>query len=127
MKLAIAIILAVVTAAQAEVWTVTAYCPCRQCCGKADGIMASGKRVHVGAVAVNHLPFGTRLYVDGIGAVTVEDIGHKRYFGTHTRRVKRMDIFMPTHQQAVAFGVRTLNVERFQPIMVAGDCSILVW
>jgi 3D (Asp-Asp-Asp) domain-containing protein len=126
MKTILAILL-FATVAQAEPWTVTAYCPCRQCCGKADGIMANGKRVHVGAAAVNHLPFGTKLYVDDIGTVTVEDRGHKRYFGDWRRRIRRMDIFMPTHAQAVAFGVKVLNVERFAPVMVAGDCSILVW
>jgi 3D (Asp-Asp-Asp) domain-containing protein len=126
MKLVIVILFIAMTA-NAEVWTVTAYCQEKCCCRRGDGIMANGERVHPGVVAVNHLPFGTKLYVDGIGQVVVKDRGHKRYFGTHTRRVKRMDIWLPTHQQAVAFGVKVLNVERFQPIMVSGDTSILCW
>jgi 3D (Asp-Asp-Asp) domain-containing protein len=89
--------------------------------------MANGERAHVGAAAVNFLPFGTRLYVEGVGPVVVKDRGHKRYFGDFYRKVRRMDIFFPSHAQAVAFGVQRLEVDQFAPVILAGDCSILVW
>jgi 3D (Asp-Asp-Asp) domain-containing protein len=59
------------------VWTVTAYCPCRICCGPAArGITASGTRAdHRLAAAPRHIPFGTRIDVPGYGRVEVEDRG----------------------------------------------------
>ena len=55
---------------------VTGYDICVKCCGKTDGITASGTVATVGrTVGCNSLPFGTRLYIDGIGERVVEDRG----------------------------------------------------
>lgn len=55
---------------------ITGYDICLQCCGKLDGITASGAAATVGRTcAVNNLPFGTVLYIDGIGERVVEDRG----------------------------------------------------
>lgn len=55
---------------------ITGYDTCEQCCGKADGITASGAQATVGRTcAVNGLDFGTVLYIDGIGERVVEDRG----------------------------------------------------
>lgn len=55
---------------------VTGYDTCAACCGKTDGITASGTTATVGRTcAANGLPFGTRLYIEGIGERTVEDRG----------------------------------------------------
>lgn len=55
---------------------ITGYDICVSCCGKTDGITASGAQAEVGrTVAANDLPFGTRLYIDGIGERVVEDRG----------------------------------------------------
>lgn len=55
---------------------VTGYDICVECCGKTDGITASGVLAEVGrTVAANNMPFGTRLYIDGIGERVVEDRG----------------------------------------------------
>lgn len=55
---------------------VTGYDTCAACCGKSDGITASGTTATVGRTcAANGLPFGTRLYIEGIGERTVEDRG----------------------------------------------------
>ena len=52
------------------------YDTCERCCLKTDGITASGTTATVGrTVAVNGLPFGTRLYIEGIGERIVEDRG----------------------------------------------------
>ena len=54
---------------------VTGYDTCAQCCGKTDGITASGTQATVGATCAATLPFGTILYIDGIGVRVVEDRG----------------------------------------------------
>lgn len=55
---------------------VTGYDTCVRCCGKSDGITASGTAASVGrTVAMAELPFGTELYIEGIGNRIVEDRG----------------------------------------------------
>ena len=56
---------------------ITGYDICYECCGKIDGITASGAKATVGRTiaAPSNLPFGTRLYIDGIGERVVEDRG----------------------------------------------------
>ena len=58
---------------------VTGYDTCAACCGKTDGITASGTTATVGRTcAANGVPFGTRLWIEGIGERTVEDRGGMR-------------------------------------------------
>lgn len=85
-------------------WRVTAYCPCRVCCGpKAAGVTASGSRAdHPLVAAPRQLPYGTRLTVIGYNAdrpVRVEDRGG-------AIQANRLDVFFATHTQARAWGVR---------------------
>lgn len=55
---------------------VTGYDTCYQCCGKTDGITASGAVATVGrTVAAAGFEFGTCLYIPGIGERVVEDRG----------------------------------------------------
>lgn len=57
-------------------YRITGYDICIECCGKTDGITASGTVGVVGrTVAANNFQFGTRLYIDGIGERVVEDRG----------------------------------------------------
>ena len=52
------------------------YDLCLSCCGKTDGITASGTQATVGrTVAAKGIPYGTRLYIEGIGERVVEDTG----------------------------------------------------
>lgn len=54
----------------------TGYDICYSCCGKVDGITASGTRATPGrTVAMKGYPYGTRIYIEGIGYRTVEDTG----------------------------------------------------
>ena len=80
-------------------YTITAYCPCRKCCGKwANGITASGvyaKSKHTIA-APKGIPFGTVLVIDGI-EYTVEDRGG-------AIRGKKLDIYFDTHREALNWG-----------------------
>ncbi len=85
---------------------VTAYCPCRNCCGKSDGITASGYKVKRGdklIAADRSIPFGTILDVPGYGRAPVLDRGGK-VKGDH------IDVFFPNHQMAEQWGTRILKV-----------------
>jgi len=97
--------------ASPELWKVTAYCSCVKCCGKSDGITASGKKVSVGTVACNWLPFGTRLKIGDLkGVYRVQDRGVKSLFGSFRKPIKHIDIWMSSHNEALRFGVKRLNV-----------------
>lgn len=53
------------------------YSPyCSHCCPRADGITASGATATVGrTIAMYSVPFGTEVFIDGLGYYTVEDRG----------------------------------------------------
>lgn len=79
----------------------TAYCPCESCCGKADGITASGTKATQGrTVAMGGVPLGTKLNINGTIYV-VEDRG--TVYG-------HVDIFKNSHQAAMNFGVHYADV-----------------
>jgi len=104
------LLLVLATPAWGETWEATAYCACVKCCGKTDGITASGKKATPGkTVAVNWLPFGTRLVIDG-KEYTVQDRGAVSHFGSKTNPKKRVDIYFASHQEAREFGRRNVNV-----------------
>lgn len=58
-------------------YSVTGYDPlCAHCCGKTDGITASGEKSVCGVTAaMKDIPFGTRIYIDGMGEYVVQDRG----------------------------------------------------
>jgi 3D (Asp-Asp-Asp) domain-containing protein len=89
---------------------VTAYCPCPKCCGpNAAGITASGKDVRYNAgrfvAADSSLPFGTRLMIPGYDAKPVEVIDRGGAI-----KGNKIDVFFPTHQQALQWGRRHIAV-----------------
>lgn len=86
------------------VFRLTAYCACSKCCGKSNGITASGVKATAGrTVAVDtSIPFGTILIIDGHEYVA-EDRG-----GSITEN--RIDIFMESHAEALNFGVQYKEV-----------------
>lgn len=59
------------------VYHITGYDPlCEHCCGKSDGITASGEPAeYYKTVAMNGIPFGTKIYIPNYGVFTVEDRG----------------------------------------------------
>ena len=106
-----------VQAQAAELWKITYYDPCLQCCGKTDGIAASGRKATAGrTIALNWLPFGTKVKIDG-NVYTVEDRGAESHFGTYYHRkgpkkkIKHIDIFVDNHKKARQLGVKYLPVE----------------
>ena len=94
---------------------VTAYCPCPKCCGSySDGVTASGHKIHQGDLFVaadKMYPFGTEMIIPGYKsgeAVKVLDRGG-------VIRGNRLDVFFDSHQEALKWGVRYLDVKiRYQ-------------
>ena len=79
----------------------TAYCPCVKCCGKSDGITASGTKATAGrTVAMGGVPLGTKISING-KVYTVEDRG--TVYG-------HVDIFFNSHSEALQFGKRYADV-----------------
>lgn len=85
--------------------TITAYCPCAECCGRwADGVTASGLPAGpgIGAVDPDVIPLGSTVIIDGqkyLAADTGSGVE-----GLH------IDIFLASHEETVAHGVRTADV-----------------
>lgn len=81
---------------------VTAYCPCVKCCGKSDGITATGTQATQGrtiAVDPDVIPYGTAVYIDGVEYIA-EDCGG-------AIKGNCIDIFFYNHADALQFGVQT--------------------
>ena len=90
---------------------VTAYCPCEKCCGQyADGITASGHKIQYGdtfVAADRRYKLGTEMFIPGYNnsrKVKVLDRGG-------AIKGNRLDVFFNTHQEALEWGVRYLDVE----------------
>ena len=89
-----------------QIYKVTAYCPCSKCCGKyANGITARGTYAQAGKTIATDkkFAFGTKLKING-KVYTVEDRGG-------AIKGNRIDVYMNTHAEALAWGVRYLPVE----------------
>ncbi|WP_214658709.1 3D domain-containing protein [Candidatus Formimonas warabiya] len=88
----------------AQIFEATAYCSCKKCCGKSDGITKSGVKVHKGTLAVDPkvIPLGTKVYIEGMGWFVAEDTGNFRG--------NRIDIYMETHEKALQFGRKNVKV-----------------
>ena len=93
------------TVSEGIAYTVTAYCPCVKCCGKSDGITASGvKAVEGVTVAMNKsIPFGTKIYIDGVGERIVQDRGG-------AIKGNKIDLYFDSHEKALEFGRQTKQV-----------------
>ncbi len=94
---------------------VTAYCPCRKCCGKfSDGRTACNHRIRPGDtfVAADKIyPFGTEIVIPGYNdnqPVKVLDRGR-------VIRGYRLDVFFNSHYTAKKWGTRYLYVKMRLP------------
>ena len=84
---------------------ISGYCPCSSCCGKSNGVTASGKRATAGrtiAADTSKLPMGTKVVING-HTYTVEDVGGG-VRGNH------IDMFFSSHSAALQWGVRYVEV-----------------
>lgn len=89
---------------------VSAYCPCRLCTGKTNGITASGVKAQEGITVAadwSVLPVGTVIEIDGIGQRIVQDKGS-------AIKGNRIDLYMNSHNDALNFGVQYLKVWRIK-------------
>lgn len=79
-------------------YKLTAYCPCYLCCGKYPddptyGMTASGEIAQEGiTIAMDKLPFGTKVYIENVGVRIVQDRGG-------AIKGNRIDIFCATHER----------------------------
>lgn len=90
---------------------VTGYCPCSKCCGEfADGITANGHKIRPGdtfVAADKRYSFGTEMIIEGYNnsqTVKVLDRGG-------AIRGNKLDAFFHTHQAALEWGVRHIDVK----------------
>jgi 3D (Asp-Asp-Asp) domain-containing protein len=99
------------TKARRELFKVTAYCPCRKCCGawSGDGKTASGRSIRYNggcfvAADTRVLPFMTKLSVPGYaGGAPVPVIDRGRNV-----RGRHIDLFFRSHRQAKRWGSRKM-------------------
>jgi uncharacterized protein YabE (DUF348 family) len=94
------------TSGTGTVYKVTAYCSCAVCCGKSSsGYTASGTKATSGrtVAASSQFAFGTKLLINGQEYV-VEDRGG-------AIKGNKIDIYMDSHADALAWGVRYLTVQ----------------
>ncbi len=91
---------------QEQVFIVTAYCPCKECCGKSDGVTFTGtnaKENHTIAVDPEILPYGTVVEIAGIFYVA-EDCGGGI-------KGNKIDIYFNSHNEALEWGRKVMNVK----------------
>ena len=96
------------TSSNGQVFKVTAYCACAKCCGKTTGITAMGTHATAGrtVAASSQFAFGTKLNING-HVYTVEDRGG-------AIKGNKIDVYMNTHAEALAWGVKYLTVNVVQ-------------
>lgn len=84
----------------------SAYCACIKCCGKTNGITASGTKATAGRTiaAPKNYAFGTKIEIAGMGTYVVEDRG-----GAITGN--KIDIYFDSHAEALKFGRRNLQIK----------------
>ena len=83
----------------------TAYCACEKCCGKSDGITATGTKATANrtiAVDKTIIPYGTIVIING-NEYVAEDTG-----GAVKGNI--IDIFFDDHEEALNFGVQYADV-----------------
>lgn len=103
-------------------YRITAYCPCEICCGiwaknRPGGIVygAAGIELQEGySVAAPGLPFGTILYIEGLGEYVVEDRPASWVAEKYDDKI--VDIYFNSHEDAKAFGLQHKEV-----FIVKGD------
>lgn len=89
---------------------VSAYCSCSSCCGKSNGITASGARASswYTVAAGKSYPIGTRIYIPYF-----KDMPNGGWFVVQDRGGaignNRLDIYMGSHSEALKFGRRNLE------------------
>lgn len=92
------------------IWAnVSAYCACSKCCGKTNGITASGTKATVGRTiaAPSSYSFGTKIELEGLGTYVVEDRGG-------AIQGNKIDVYFTSHSEALAFGRKKIRMRVVQ-------------
>lgn len=90
---------------ETETYTITAYCPCVKCCGKTDGITATGAKATEGrtiAVDPDKIPYGTEVIIDG-QIYIAEDCGG-------AIKGNKIDLYFESHEEALEWGKQEKEV-----------------
>ena len=92
---------------QERVFTITAYCPCKKCCGAyANGYTATGAKATQGVTVAADpavLPMGTEIQIDG----------HTYTVQATSGAIKgnRLDLYFDSHEDALQWGVQEKMVQ----------------
>lgn len=98
----------------------TAYCLCQKCCGKtpdnpgygrtASGLkIVSGTGMKVIAVDTSVVPLGTKVFVEGLNGAGNYGYAVAADTGSAIKNNK-IDLYMDTHEQALSWGVKYVNL-----------------
>lgn len=82
------------------------YDSCYQCCGKTNGMTASGEKAQEGvtvAADTSIFPMGSKIYIEGIGWRTVQDRGG-------AIKGNKLDIYVPSHDSPMPYNKQKLSV-----------------
>lgn len=95
-------------------FTATGYCPCKKCCGKTNGITASGEKAQAGVTVAmpKEYSFGTKLLIKDTNGNLLN--GGKSYIVQDRGgaiKNKKIDIFFNSHAEALKFGKRTVYLK----------------
>jgi 3D (Asp-Asp-Asp) domain-containing protein len=102
-----------------EVWAVvTAYCPCRRCCGRfANGKTSTGTSAWVRGIAADPtvLPYGTRVEVEGYGTSKIDDTGLAMRRTWRRSGMIHLDVRMTYHYEARNWGRKIMKIRIYEP------------
>jgi 3D (Asp-Asp-Asp) domain-containing protein len=88
------------------IFTAYSYCGCKVCCTAQNGVTASGTVPVEGRTVggTGNVPYGTKLYIEGVGVRIMEDRMARRIKGN------KIDVYVDNHKKAKKLGVKRVRV-----------------